>query len=418
MIDDRFYADNFVTSEADPVKLAKLYSLAREHLQEGGFVIQSCISNDEALRTRMKEDGTLSAHDEEWEKVLGYRYNPLSEEMHVGHVKCDPNASTKWGVLSEAAKIFDPLYLCLPVTVRSRILIRSVWKNCLCWNDPLPTAVLNLIPSGDGVVRSARVRKGDGLGDVHSLKHLYPLELSLTANRPAELPTSGPVSLPGSASIAERDEDPSCSAAIDEERVWLCPVLQKLLLSLSPSPSLSLSLFQIITSSHSRHSSSQNTHQQYHCNRLYFYSSQHSSLSTSTTPTRARYTHLSIYLSFFLSIYLSIYLFIYLILFIYLSIYLSIDLSHSVYLSIYLSIYVCTYLSISLSLSIYIYIYYSVHLSIYLILFIHLSIYLSYSVHLSIYLSIYLILFIYLSVYLYLYLSLYLSIYTIKKHLY
>ncbi|CAE1332534.1 unnamed protein product [Acanthosepion pharaonis] len=132
MIEDRFYVDNFVTSEADPVKLAKLYSLARERLQEGGFVIQSCNSNDEALRTRMKEDGSLSAHDEEWEKVLGgYRYNPLSEEMHVGRVKCDPDASTKRGMLSEAAKIFDPLSFCLPVTVRSQILIRSVWKNGL-----------------------------------------------------------------------------------------------------------------------------------------------------------------------------------------------------------------------------------------------------------------------------------------------
>ena len=144
MMESRFYVDNLVALESDPDRLADLYSLARKRLQEGGFTIQSCNSNHEVLRAKMKTDDTLSAQTEEWERVLGYRYNPLSEKIHVAPVKCDPSASTKRGVLSESAKIFDPLSLCLPVTVRSRVLIRTMWQNDYGWDDPLPPEILSV----------------------------------------------------------------------------------------------------------------------------------------------------------------------------------------------------------------------------------------------------------------------------------
>ena len=102
MMQNRFYVDNLVTAEADPHRLVELYSLTKERLQEGGFILQSCNTNVDALRDRMRRDGTLSVHDKEWEKALGYRHHPLSEKLHVAPVQCDPGASTKRRVLSEA----------------------------------------------------------------------------------------------------------------------------------------------------------------------------------------------------------------------------------------------------------------------------------------------------------------------------
>ena len=40
--------------------------------------------------------------------------------------------------------------------------------------------VVELFPGDDNNVRSARIRKGDGTCSVNSIKHLYPLELSIT----------------------------------------------------------------------------------------------------------------------------------------------------------------------------------------------------------------------------------------------
>lgn len=50
----------------------------------------------------------------------------------------DVTASTKRKVMLEASKVFDPLSLYLPVTVRSRILRRELWRHKLDWDDVVP----------------------------------------------------------------------------------------------------------------------------------------------------------------------------------------------------------------------------------------------------------------------------------------
>lgn len=118
-------------TESDPVKLAGLDSLDRESLRESGFVIQSCNTNCDNLRSEMSRDDTLSTHDDERERVPRYIYNPLSETLHVAPVRCNLGAWTKRQILFEVAKVFDPLSLCLPVTVRSRFLFGMLWKKGL-----------------------------------------------------------------------------------------------------------------------------------------------------------------------------------------------------------------------------------------------------------------------------------------------
>lgn len=69
----------------------ELYSLSRKCLQEGGFTVQSCNSSCDHLRGEMRRDGTLSVHEDSWEKLLGYRYNALL--MHLlkgGYVLSQP----------------------------------------------------------------------------------------------------------------------------------------------------------------------------------------------------------------------------------------------------------------------------------------------------------------------------------------
>ena len=114
---------------------------------------------------------------------------------------------------------------------------------------------------------------------------------------------------------------------------------------------------------------------------------------STTRPSQACASTLSLSLSTYLSIYLSIWFSTYLS--IYLSISLSLSLCHlitylPIYLSIYLSIHLSFYLSIYLAiyLSIYLPIYLSIHPSVFLSVFLSICLCICLSVYLSVYLSV------------------------------
>ena len=51
-------------------------------------------------------------------------------------------ASTKRAVLSVISKVFDPLGLISPVTMRAKILFQDIWRLGLSWDETLPTDLL------------------------------------------------------------------------------------------------------------------------------------------------------------------------------------------------------------------------------------------------------------------------------------
>ena len=86
----------------------------------------------------MKQDVALTNHNCSWEKVLGHRYEPRSDSISLNQRICDPELNTKRLILSAAFSVFDPLSLCLPVTVQGRLLIREMWIRGIDWDEPIP----------------------------------------------------------------------------------------------------------------------------------------------------------------------------------------------------------------------------------------------------------------------------------------
>ena len=48
---------------------------------------------------------------------------------------------TKREILRESSKIYDPLGLLTPVTIRAKILLQELWKNNFSWDEPLPPII-------------------------------------------------------------------------------------------------------------------------------------------------------------------------------------------------------------------------------------------------------------------------------------
>ena len=77
----------------------------------------------------------------EFENVFGNKYNPNRDTLHISNKEVLQEANTKGKILAQPSKVFDPLYLCLPVTVRSKILIRRLWSLNLGWDETITAEV-------------------------------------------------------------------------------------------------------------------------------------------------------------------------------------------------------------------------------------------------------------------------------------
>ena len=68
------------------------------------------------------------------------RWNPVSDVMYIQHHPLSTqidHSLTKREVLKESSAIFDTLGLLSPVTVRSKMLMQSLWQHNLEWDEPL-----------------------------------------------------------------------------------------------------------------------------------------------------------------------------------------------------------------------------------------------------------------------------------------
>ena len=95
------------------------------------------------MRAQMAADGRLVEHTCEEEKVLGYRYNENNDSLSITPCTIDSEANTKRKILSQTSKVYDPLNLVLPVTIRGRILMPKIWKLGVGWDEFLPREVCN-----------------------------------------------------------------------------------------------------------------------------------------------------------------------------------------------------------------------------------------------------------------------------------
>ena len=118
--------------------LLSLYSELNERMLKGGFTLRSWTSNSPFLRQKMINDEKYVEHDNPLEKILAlYHYSTANDTMQLSITQIKQDACTKRSILAESSKIFDPLGLCLPVTVRSKMLMRELWSQNLSWDEPI-----------------------------------------------------------------------------------------------------------------------------------------------------------------------------------------------------------------------------------------------------------------------------------------
>ena len=138
MLLNNFYVDNLVKTSNSLEHLVKLYKESQVMMSEGNFSLKYN-TNNSSLQELIVNDGNFVEHGAKTEKVLGYIYSPKKDSISINVDKINPQVVTKREVLSETSKVFDPLSLCLPVTIRGCILMRDLWVEKLTWDEEIPS---------------------------------------------------------------------------------------------------------------------------------------------------------------------------------------------------------------------------------------------------------------------------------------
>ncbi|GBL95719.1 hypothetical protein AVEN_670-1 [Araneus ventricosus] len=149
LLDKCFYVDDLISSGKDFEEALQLSRSAKNIMEAAGLDLRKWIINDANLMEQWKKekfdvypiDKTVSL-GVNTTKVLG-----LSWETHEDYLKMDTRSllefvsidrNTKRFILQAVGRIFDPLGLITPFTIRVKCLIQDLRSEKIPWDDPLP----------------------------------------------------------------------------------------------------------------------------------------------------------------------------------------------------------------------------------------------------------------------------------------
>ena len=137
MLNKNMYVDNVLHTGNTFSELHDLYKKSIVRMQEGNFNLRSWNSNSKELRQVMINDGKYVEHGLDFEKVLGYSYNTMLDYIIISNNSICSEVCTKRSILSQISKIFDPLSLTMPVTIRGKFLMKQLWSKKYTWDQEI-----------------------------------------------------------------------------------------------------------------------------------------------------------------------------------------------------------------------------------------------------------------------------------------
>ena len=135
---DSFYVDDLVYSMDSIQELIDRRLLIMRLFSEAGMPLRKWNTNHVELRQSFL---AIEENRPEIEPVLGLIWNVIADTVNINGdriaSKAHP-ATTKRGLYSSMAQVFDPLGLLSPYVFLCKLLVRDVWERNLTWDDPLP----------------------------------------------------------------------------------------------------------------------------------------------------------------------------------------------------------------------------------------------------------------------------------------
>lgn len=140
---ENFYVDDLLSGAQTVKEVIEKHNQLQQLLKRGQLTLRKIQSNSPEVMQSIPDEikGTfVTIGNKEVIKTLGLNWIPESDTF-VYYYEPSKNANiNKRAVLSETARLFDPLGLLQPVIVKAKIFMQWLWSRNFDWDEPLPPA--------------------------------------------------------------------------------------------------------------------------------------------------------------------------------------------------------------------------------------------------------------------------------------
>ena len=133
-----FYVDNFLITVDSENELFQVHQEATQCLESAGMPLQEWNSNHQGFNQFVNDDKRKITPS-----ILGVTWDTGSDLLYIKPVYVDPvDALTKRKALSICSKLYDPLGLISPISIKGKLFIRNLWKLKVDWDEFLGEEVI------------------------------------------------------------------------------------------------------------------------------------------------------------------------------------------------------------------------------------------------------------------------------------
>ncbi|XP_036148390.1 uncharacterized protein LOC118647475 [Monomorium pharaonis] len=145
VLKNHMYVDDLLTGGKSIEQVRAIRNEIIALLSRGGFPIRQWASNDARIINDLPNHALHASYvfaDERNLKTLGISWNTRDDKIYYStHAIKITGIVTKRKILSEIAKIFDPIGLLGPVVLYAKRLIQDVWKSGVQWDESIPQSI-------------------------------------------------------------------------------------------------------------------------------------------------------------------------------------------------------------------------------------------------------------------------------------
>ncbi|XP_045187494.1 uncharacterized protein LOC123545213 [Mercenaria mercenaria] len=133
-IKDNIYVDNVIMGTNTWPEAFELYTDSKKMFNDASMNLREWASNSkelmEMILSKVKTDDQVI-------KVLGHTWITSNDTLAlcVTDITCETRRLTKRIMLKQISSVFDPLGLLCPVVLKGKILLQSIWKKQIGWDD-------------------------------------------------------------------------------------------------------------------------------------------------------------------------------------------------------------------------------------------------------------------------------------------